>query len=261
MPAPRLFDSHCHFDFSVFAEKRVAIWAECQRQSIDRLLIPGIYPEQWSQIDSIAQQLSGISMAVGVHPWWIGEMQSLQLTPQQLDVMHRYLQLPRCVAIGECGLDKLIDTSIEQQTVVFEQQLQLSCDVYKPLIIHVRKTHNEMLQLLLRYRPKAGGVIHGFSGSIELAQRYWQLGFYLGVGGAMTYPRATKTRAAIKAMPIEALVLETDAPDMPLAGFQGQANSPLRLPLVAAALAVLRNDSMDNIAYATTNNACRLFQL
>ncbi|WP_439135848.1 TatD family hydrolase, partial [Pseudomaricurvus sp.] len=114
---------------------------------------------------------------------------------------------------------------------------------------------------LSHYQPSAGGVIHGFSGSIEQAQQYWRLGFYLGVGGTITYERAKKTRRAIAGMPLESLLLETDAPDMPLDGFQGQPNTPLRLPRIAQCLAELRKAPLADIQKQTAQNTRTLFSL
>ncbi len=120
---------------------------------------------------------------------------------------------------------------------------------------------NETLQLLARLKPAGGGVIHGFTGSLDLARQYWALGFYLGVGGSITYPRANKTRQALASMPLESLLLETDAPDMPLNGFQGTPNSPLKIVNIAQALAALRTETIEDIARQTTENAHQLFNL
>ena len=224
-------------------------------------MIPGTAPERWSGAYQLSEQFPGIHMAVGVHPWWLGDLEQGGLDRDLSVALGRYLGTAVCVAVGECGLDKMIPASLEAQQVVFEQHLQLACDTRSPLIIHVRKTHNETLRLLQRYRPAAGGVIHGFSGSIELARQYWALGFYLGVGGGITYPRARKTRQAVAELPLEALLLETDAPDMPLQGYQGQPNSPLQVIAIAAELARLRQQSPETIAQQTTANARQLFKL
>ena len=171
------------------------------------------------------------------------------------------LERSKAVAVGECGLDGSIDASIESQLPILQWQVELACEQQLPLVLHGHRAHNPLLQLLSRSKPKAGGVIHGFSGSYELAQQYWRLGFYIGVGGTITYERAAKTRAAVARMPLESLVLETDAPDMPLQGFQGQPNSPLRLAQVAATLAELKNTPVDDIRQATEQNTRRLFHL
>jgi TatD DNase family protein len=165
------------------------------------------------------------------------------------------------VAIGECGLDAAITTSLAIQLPVFEAQLCLATELGLPIIIHCRRSHNELTSLLKRNKLPPGGVIHAFSGSYEMAKQYWDMGFYLGIGGTITYERAHKTREAVKRMPLDALLLESDAPDMPLAGKQGQRNSPEHIPLIAQALAELRGESVQLIAEQTTRNAQTLFKI
>ena len=138
---------------------------------------------------------------------------------------------------------------------------EIACGLNKPLIIHSVKTHAEVLATLRPLRGKLTGVVHGFSGSYEIAQEYIRLGLAIGVGGTITYKRAQKTRDAVSRLPMDALLLETDSPDMPLAGKQGQPNLPIFLPEVATRLAELRGESIDEIARATTANSRRLFQV
>lgn len=255
MPA-EFFDSHCHFDFTEFDGQREMQWAECVEQGILGMLIPGITPAQWEVSYAITDCYQGVWMAAGIHPWWVAS----STVPKSND-WSDILQRKKCVAIGECGLDLAIETPLGQQQVIFEQHIQLAIEHHLPLIIHVRQAHHYVIRLLKKYRPKRGGVIHGFTGSKELAMEYWMMGFYLGVGGSITYPRAKKTRAAIQSLPLESLVLETDAPDMPLHGHQGQPNSCLRIIDVAQSLAVLRSEKLDHIAQVTTENSHSLFNI
>jgi TatD DNase family protein len=261
MRSPVYFDSHCHFDFSEFDEGRSELWRSCRESGIDHLLIPGTAADKWSKLYGLVQQYEGIIMAVGIHPWWVDELSTDQIPDAIVKKLYHYADKKGCVAIGECGLDKMINSCYIKQEHIFEQQIKMAVDLDLPLIIHVRKTHNETLSLLKKYSLKAGGVVHGFTGSIDLAKRYWDLGFCLGIGGSITYPRANKTREAVKELPIEALLLETDSPDMPLNGFQGQINTPLKVIDVARILAKLRSDTIENIATQTTKNSCRLFKL
>jgi len=256
---PTFFDSHCHFDFAAFDQDREELWQQCQSAGLTQLLIPGTEPEQWQKAEMLSQYYKGILIAAGIHPWCVNQV--AQLSADLYDLWRKQLQHSACVAIGECGLDAMIDTPMDQQIVFFEAHLQLACEHDIPLIIHVRKSHNDTLRLLQQYKPSAGGVIHGFSGSKELAEQYWRLGFYLGIGGTITYPRANKTREAVKHLPLEALLLETDAPDMPLIGHQGERNSPLRIVDIAASLAELRGETLERIALTTTSNSQTLFRL
>jgi TatD DNase family protein len=251
---PVFFDSHCHFDFAEFDAQREQLWSDCVRSDIRGLLIPGIAPEQWLKAHDIALSHQGIVMAAGLHPWWLASA-----TLPQEDTWLAMLEQKHCVAIGECGLDGGIAVPISAQKVVFEQHLQMAVEYSMPLIIHARQAHNEIIHLLIQYRPPKGGVIHGFTGSYELAMTYWRMGFYLGIGGSITYPRAQKTREMAKKMPLESLLLETDAPDMPLFGHQGQVNHPIQLLSIANTLANIRGESVLQIAQMTTKNSQYLF--
>jgi TatD DNase family protein len=259
-------DSHCHFDFAVFDKHRLDLWSLCRENNIQHLLIPGVHPDQWKTSYELTRALAGVKFAVGVHPWWIAKLDDKHLnikglSPSLLRQLGRNSQRASCVAIGECGADKTIATNFELQLMILEQHIHCACETDLPIIIHVRQSQNETLRLLTRFKPARGGVIHGFTGSLHLARQYWALGFYLGVGGSITYARANKTREALAKMPLESLLLETDAPDMPLQGFQGAPNSPLKIINIARALADLRHETIENIARQTTENAHQLFNL
>lgn len=266
-----IIDSHCHFDFSAFDNSREFLWQQCQKNNISHLVIPGVSPEQWPACAAIAKQCEGIFFAAGLHPWWVGQYVadknkagfegSLgELSTELSDKIAQQLQHSLCVAVGECGLDKAIDAPLDVQLSLFESQLSTAQQLNKPVIVHNRKAHNEILSVL-KSHTSLTGVIHAFSGSKELAKQYWDKGFYLGVGGTITYARANKTREAIKRMPIESIILETDAPDMPLCGEQGKNNSPLKVRKIAECLSELRGETFGYIAEKTTENAVKLFSL
>lgn len=252
---PSFFDSHCHFDFSAFDSDRDAVWRECARQGVRGLLVPGVTARQWPVAAQLCHKLPGLVWAAGFHPWWLPDTGIEQSRRHLLAALDDTL----CVAVGECGLDKIIDTSLARQMEFLHMQLEVASECNKPVIIHCRKAHHELLPLLKKHALPQGGVIHAFSGSPELASQYWSLGFYLGIGGTITYPRARKTRNAVCQLPLEALLLETDAPDMPLSGRQGQRNSPEYLPQVAEVLAQLRGETLARVAEQTRLNAARLF--
>lgn len=260
-----LIDSHAHFDFPCFGadiddHKRAQIWQRCQGLGVQKLIIPGTHPEQWLRAQTISQAYTGLYFAVGLHPWWANEWQT-KLAPGDLkDQIHSFIKNSQCVAIGECGLDKTIETPLAVQQEWLAAQLTIAHNYQLPVIIHSVKTHNEVIQQLKKMHHHCGGVIHAFNGSYEIAKAYWDMGFYLGIGGTITYPRANKTREGVKKMPLESLLLETDAPDMPLNGRQGEANSPEFLPEVAQCLAQLRNVDFETIAAQTTENTLKLFK-
>lgn len=251
-----LIDTHCHFDFDAFNDDRAAVWNRCLDNGINQLIVPGISPEQWPRLRTLCEQNTGWFYAVGLHPWWIGKVDiSLPVLRKKLIELQ---EVSKCVAIGECGLDAIIDTSTDKQLAVLEAHLRVASELELPVILHCVKAQNELLRCLKKF-PSVRGVVHGFSGSRQLAEQFWEKGFYIGVGGVITYTRANKTRTAIAELPLESLLLETDAPDMPLFGNQGQRNSPEYLPHVAAEVAALKNISVDRVEDATTENAHRLF--
>jgi Mg-dependent DNase len=259
------FDTHCHFDFEDFDADREELWRNCRAQGIRHMLIPGVQPEQWPRMRDLCTGDNGIYFAAGLHPCWLQGNVSRQDLQQQLTQLKKELlnlaQLPECIAIGECGLDQFIDGDEILQEAVLTAHLEVAQTSGKPIILHCRRAHNAMLRTLKNYPLERGGILHAYSGSREQAEQYWKMGFSLGIGGTITYERANKTRMAVKELSLESLVLETDAPDMPLHGHHGKRNTPLQIREVARTLAELRNESIELIAQQTTVNAKKLFQL
>lgn len=253
----QLTDSHCHFDFANFEHDRNAHWQRAQAAGVHRLVIPGIEAKQWPTLPVLCAAHRGLYYAVGLHPWWLAQAPDNWHT-QLVTALERAKTDARCVAIGECGLDNQLTVPLAAQEAALVDQLKLAIEYQRPVILHSYRTHDRILKWLRRY-PVVGGVLHGFSGSQQQAEAFWQLGIHLGVGGSITYSRANKTRQAIAALPISALVLETDAPDMPLYGFQGQNNHPAQLPRVLTALAQLRQQSETTLAKQLEANVNQLF--
>jgi len=156
-------------------------------------------------------------------------------------------------------MDKMIATPMALQQQLLTLHIDIANQLHKPLIIHCVRVHNELIAQLKKSKIHSGGVIHAFTGSYETARQFVDMGFYLGVGGSITYERAQKTRTALTKIPLEYLLLETDAPDMPLQGQQGQRNSPENIPRIAQVLAELRGVSCAEIAAATWANTQALF--
>lgn len=257
------FDTHCHFDFEDFDADREELWRNCRAQGVRHMLIPGVAPDQWPRVQALCQANSGIYFATGLHPCWL--QGNITLDAKQLDALKNALrqqaQSAQCIAIGECGLDQYIDGDAALQEAVLASHLEIAQECGKPVILHCRRAHNALLRWLKKNPLKQGGILHAYSGSREQAEQYWQMGFYLGIGGTISYERANKTRTAVKELPLEALVLETDAPDMPLYGHQGKRNTPLHILDVARILADLRNQPFEQIARQTTFNAKKLFHI
>lgn len=229
----RFSDTHCHFDDLSFQGDHHALLAQCAQRGVLRILIPGTEAQQWQGLIELCTRHSELSCGLGMHPCF-------QPSLNHLDALDALLKHPEVVVLGEIGLHGPLG-AIEHQQVVLEAQLALAQAHNLPVVLHQVQAHQAMVASLQRVPPPRGGVVHAFSGSLEMAQTYYRkFGLKIGVGGIITYPRAQKTRRAMAQIDAGALVLETDAPDMPLHGFQGMRNSPLQIPNVFRALCQLR---------------------
>jgi TatD DNase family protein len=178
-----------------------------------------------------------------------------------VDALEAAVAQHRPVAVGEIGLDFFVaGLDRERQQRLFEAQLAVARNADLPVILHARKSHDQVLATLRRMRVR-GGIAHAFNGSLQQARQYLELGFKLGFGGTLTYPRSSRIRALAKALPVEAIVLETDAPDMPVAAHRGERNSPEYLPDCLQALAEVRDADAAVLAAQTTRNACAVLRL
>lgn len=253
-----LIDSHCHLDLPAFAADLPAVLARSQAQGVNRWHIPGTTPEGWARQLEIQSQHPFIDLSFGLHPYFLSSHSELLLEQLESSLgQHR----DRIVAVGEIGLDAAIDIPAKSQEQMFLAQLSMAKALGLPVIVHHRKTHHRIIGLLKQAKFTNGGVVHAFSGSTDVANAYVDMGFCLGVGGTITYERARKTRSALANVPLEALVLETDSPDMPMAGFQGLRNEPARLPDVLRALADIRQQPQHVIAHTASANYLRTMRL
>ena len=179
-----------------------------------------------------------------------------------LDRLGESLSSGGVCAVGEIGLDLFIaDANFEKQLFFFQAQLDLAAQFSLPVLLHVRKAHDQVLKQLRQCKLSSGGIVHAFSGSEQHAQQYLALGFKLGLGGTVTYERAKKLRRIVTELPLDSFVLETDAPDMPLSGYQGEPNRPARVREVAQVIAELKGCSLQEVACATSLQASKLLDL
>ncbi|UAA40077.1 TatD family hydrolase [Paraneptunicella aestuarii] len=258
-----MIDSHCHLDFDCFDSDREPLLKRCKEQDVERIFIPGTQVAHFYKLLEIQQQYSNqsiypqIDIALGLHPYFLSEHYEHDLKVlEKTIVMHR----DKLVAVGEIGLDFSLRGSLSEkvskdiQERVFQAQLNIAKRFQLPVILHHRKSHNELIRILKQSGFDLGGIIHAFSGSLQIAEQYIELGFKLGVGGTITYPRARKTRETIKHISLEYLVLETDAPDMPIYGRQGERNSPEYLPEIVMSLAELKGESAETVIASCSNS-------
>jgi TatD DNase family protein len=248
-----LFDSHCHLDDPRIRPLIPQIVDEAKACGIAAFLVPGVAPAGWEGILSLSQSCPCAIPAFGVHPAHAG-----LLTPAVLSELRRLSQF--AVAIGEIGLDYAITTpSREVQQNVFRAQLQLAAEAGLPVLIHCRKAFSDLLTILKQH--PVTGVMHAFSGSTEMARECLRLGLHISLAGPVTYENAVRPLAVAKTVPLDRLLLETDAPDLAPEPHRGELNRPSYLLTIAERVAEVRGISVSELATATADNARRLFRL
>ncbi|HEC18378.1 MAG TPA: TatD family deoxyribonuclease [Gammaproteobacteria bacterium] len=246
----KLIDTHAHLDLPVFDEDRAAILAHCQKLGITRIVVPGIQTGSWPRLREVCAAHPGLYPAYGLHPVYLAQHGADDVTSLASTILQH-----RPIAVGEIGLDfYLPELDRQRQQALFDAQLAVAAEARLPVLLHVRKAHDAVLHAL-RKTPVAGGICHAFNGSLQQAEQYLALGFKLGFGGMLTYERARRLHRLAQQLPLEAMVLETDAPDMTVASHHGERNSPEYLPECLQALATLRDEDPAVVAAQTTANA------
>lgn len=292
-----LIDSHCHLDAPEFDVDREQVVQAASAAGLDGIVVPAYVSARWQSLlswtrahnasigsDTLTTDTLTLCPALGLHPIYLAahDDSALNLLADLLS------SSPDVVAVGEIGLDRFLpelttDTAWARQVALFEAQLVLAAQHELPVIIHARRCHAHIVASLKRVKHRTGGIVHAFSGSIEEAQQYLQLGLHLGMGGALTYPHSARLRAVASALPLSAFVLETDAPDMityaqhprivdartqqPVAQTKSRGesprvrNSPAFLPEVLATFAELRPESPAELAVAFRRNTVAALRL
>jgi TatD DNase family protein len=264
-------DTHCHLDAPEFGAEIGVVREKAARSGVRHCVIPAVEAANFETVRALAHQF-GDSYALGIHPLYVAQAQDGDLAV--LDAaLTRHRDDPRLVAVGEIGLDYFVpDLNVsplkERQEMFYREQLKLARQHGLPVILHVRRSADALLRHLRELAPLQGwrGIAHAFNGSAQQAQAFIDLGFKLGFGGAVTYERALQLRRLATDLPLEALVLETDAPDIPphwlyvtaeqrAAGQSRRRNEPGELPRIGAVVAGLRGISVDALALATSRNA------
>ena len=252
----QLFDTHCHLDVDEFADDRDDVLAAARRVGVGDILVPGVTQAGWSSLLAFCASDPHLHPALGLHPVYLDRHE-----PEHVDMLAETVRKAPPLAIGEIGLDyHLRELDRNRQRDLLDRQLAIAADAGLPVVLHCRKAHDDMLQHLRRYDLR-GGFCHAFNGSLVQAERYRELGFCLGFGGMLTFERSTHLRGLATKLPGEAIVLETDAPDMTVASHRYQRNSPAFLPEVLQTLAQLRNEDEAMVAEQTTTNAYRVLGL
>ncbi len=251
-----LIDSHCHLDASEFDADRTAVIERARAAGVQAQVVPAVTAASWPKLREVCQQAPGLYPAYGLHPMFLANHR-----PEHLGQLREWVERERPCAIGECGLDFFVEgLDAETQQDYFIGQLKLARDFDLPVIVHARRAVDAVITAIRRIGGLRG-VVHSFPGSPEQAAQLDKLGFLLGLGGPLTYDRAQRLQRLVREMPLEQLLLETDAPDQPDAGIRGQRNEPARLSVIARHVAALRGTDVETVARLTSENARRLFSL
>lgn len=260
----RFFDTHTHLDY-LSEDLKLSIpqlIENANAQNVERMLIVSVFTENFAKVTACAKQMpNNLVYGLGLHPLYIQQHKT-----SDLDYLESLLtrQDPQCTAIAEIGLERAVESLCspelwQKQCEFLETQLAFAKRFNLPVNLHSRRSHDQLSVFLKKAKLTNTGVIHGFAGSYEQAKRFVDLGYKIGVGGTITYARANKTREAIRKLPLESLLLETDSPDMPVFGFQGEPNRPERLAVTFQILCELRNEPAQEIAETIWNTGKRLF--
>ncbi|MDL4863977.1 TatD family hydrolase [Halomonas elongata] len=249
-----LVDAHCHLDFPDFSADRERVLARARAAGVERFVVPATTRERWGEVLALGE-CQGIAVCLGLHPCFLDRHgdEDIESLEEALDAN------PGVVAVGECGIDARFADSLEAQWRLFDAQVRLARRHNLPLVVHCVRANDQVAKRLRQLAPPAGGLIHAFAGSPEQAEAFHRLGFVVGLGGAVTHERARRLQRAVAALPDDGYVLETDSPDMPLAGHQGERNEPARVAEVCRVVAELRGQSFDRVAADSSATANRLF--
>ena len=259
-PPYQLIDAHCHFDAEVFDNDRAQVLESAISNGISDIIIPGTERCYWDRIKCLCSQHHRLHACYGLHPYWANRHQL-----EDIDALKTYIEINRPVAIGECGLDfrkhLLPETdSKARQLTFFEAQLGLAEEHHLPVVIHSVRATEAVIQTLQKFKGLRG-MIHSYSGSLEQARQLIDLGFYISLGGSVTYENASKLRKVVQDIPLSSMLLETDAPDQPDKQHSGQRNEPSFIRNTLEEIARLRAESIEDIAKQTSANARTLFAI
>ena len=247
-------DTHCHLDASEFDADRDAVAAAAHDAGVARIVIPGVMRENFATVRALAHRVAGGAYALGIHPLFTPRAQEADLDVLRMEI-EASLDDPLFVGLGEIGLDYFVPGLDDaRQQFFYDEQLKLARAFDLPAICHVRKSQDQVLKGLRRHGIHHG-IAHAFNGSFQQARAYIDQGIHLGFGGNVTFERALQIRRLAEQLPLDALVVETDAPDISPAWLYKQRNTPDQIPRIGASLALMRGLSEEELAVGTTANA------
>lgn len=250
-----MIDTHAHIDFEEYTDKDLLI-REIISSGVEKVIVPGVHPNDFERIRELCKKHKNIYAAIGVHP-----SEVLSLPSDWENKVKEFLKLPEVVAVGEIGLDYYREEdkkNAELQKEIFIKQINIANEFNLPILVHDRDAHGDTFEIIDKY-SKTSVVMHCFSGSAEFAKRCVKRGFYLAFGGVVTFKNAKKTIEAVKEVPLEKLLLETDSPFLTPEPYRGKTNSPVNLKFIAEKLAQIKETDFETINFSTTRNAYSIF--
>ncbi len=248
-----MIDTHAHLDFFENPEEIVQRAAEKQ---VEKIMIAGVGPDKFHEIINLVDKFDNVYGSLGVHPEDIDKF-----SPQVLKEIANLSSHPKIRAIGEIGLDYYWNKeNKEQQIALFKAQLELAEALGLPVMVHDREAHGDTMSILDAYNLKHV-ILHCYSGSVEMALQCVLRGYYLGIGGVVTFKNAKAIKEVVREIPLNNIVLETDCPYLTPHPFRGEQNEPSYIPLIAREIANLKDISLDEVADVTTANAAKIFNL
>lgn len=253
-----LIDTHTHIDLENFKDRFDEVLKTAEEYGVGKVVIPGVEPSGFDRIVQLCEEYENVFGAVGVHPEDVNSY-----SDEAENKIRELLKHPKIIAVGEIGLDYYWDKSqVERQKEIFERQILLAKEAGKPVLVHDREAHLDSFEILKKTdAAQVGVVMHCFSGSPEFAMECVKEGYYIALGGIVTFKNAKKAKEVAKVVPLDKLLLETDAPYMTPVPFRGKENQPAYVKFVAQEIADLRGISFEEVAQATTANAQRLLKI
>ena len=250
-----LFDTHCHLDLEPLNSELPSIMHEANIAGVTAFIVPGVHPDGWLGIAALAEKNRQIFPAFGIHPMHAGSV-----TAQVFESLNTLST--KGIAIGETGLDPAYPVPLDLQEVSFRGQLRIAVHHGLPVLIHCRRAFRRVLTILREeHADQVGGIMHAFSGSVETAREFIRLGFAISISGTVTWNNAVKPLQVARNLPLDHLVLETDAPDMTPQRFRGAFNRPDWITETAQRVAEIRGLSIEKLAQITTDNALRVLRV
>lgn len=255
-PHAAIFDSHVHLDAPEFDGDRAQVLRDARATGVAEMLIPAVTAASWPKLEALCASEPGLHPAYGLHPCYLSQHAAADLA-----ALDAWLRSHPAAAVGECGLDYMqAGLDCERQMYFLRGHFEIAHRLDLPLVLHARHAFEAVILELRGFGKPLRGVVHSFSGSAEQAQQLWKLGFHVGIGGTVTHERARRLRKVVASLPIESLLLETDAPDQPGAHHKGERNEPAFLRETLHCVAGLRGEDPGDLARTTTANARRLFR-